>query len=205
MRQRSKFGLVWVGVGLGLAAILGVAFALWSGATRLPGVPKEGDMAKFRIEERPAVQLSVTDLTGKPFSLEEIRGKLVLVNFWATWCAPCVKELPTLVELQKRHGDAHFQVVTVSLDRAGANAIVPFFEQQKIDGLPVFLDQRSTSMAAFGLRGLPTTVLLGPDGREIGRLEGEADWSGEEAVALIEHYRQALAAPKNSPKPKAAQ
>lgn len=198
MAQRSTFGLI--GVGIALAALVGLAFASWTMTSRHPAVPRDGDMAKFMVEERPAVQLSVTDLTGKPLSLEELYGPLLLVNFWATWCAPCVKELPTLRDLQQAEGGEGLQVVTIALDRGGANIVAPFLAAQGLGDLPVYLDPRATAMAAFTLRGLPTSVLLAADGRELGRLEGEADWNGEAARALIRHYRgQAAARPSAAP------
>ena len=190
MSQRSKFGLVWVGIGL--AAILGVAFTLWSNATRIPDMPREGDMAKFTVEERAPVQLSVTDLTGKPLVLEELYGPLLLVNVWATWCAPCVKELPTLRNLARDHGSDRLKVVTISIDRGGANVVRPFLAENGVEDLPVYLDPKGASMAAFTLRGLPTTLLLAPNGRELGRLDGVAVWCGAAAVALHKHYESLI-------------
>lgn len=176
---------VWAFLAVLVAAVGGAA---WYLAAPKDGPPVSGAVAKFIAEPRPQPELSFTDADGKPLSLKEFHGRFLLVNLWATWCAPCVKELPALDRLQADLGSDRFRVVTISLDRAGARLVVPFLAERGVANLPPYLDQKGASFAAFTVRGLPTTILLGPDGGEIGRIEGDVDWDAPEARALIAFY-----------------
>ena len=138
---------------------------------------------------RPAApDLAVMTLDEAPASLAAYKGKLVLLNLWATWCAPCVKEMPALLRLQQKLGAQGLQVVALSQDRGSAHVVKPFLAEKKLSELTVLLDPKSTTMKAMQIRGLPTTILLSRDGREIGRLEGDYEWDGAEAVALVSKY-----------------
>jgi thiol-disulfide isomerase/thioredoxin len=132
---------------------------------------------------------AVDDEKGKPVDLaERLKGKVVLLNFWATWCAPCVTELPTLDKLQGEMGSAKFEVVAVSVDLRGMEKVGPFWREKGYKHLQIRLDQRGTMMKAFGTRGLPTTFLVNHEGNVVGYLEGHADWSSPEAKALMRYY-----------------
>ena len=137
--------------------------------------------------DRPALPaLTVTDKDGNAVDMASFKGKALLINLWATWCAPCVRELPALDRLQAEMGGDRFQVVAISVDRAGVNEVGPFFEKAGIKSLPIYLDQKMTSMRAFPLKeGLPLSILVDGEGREVGRLAGAAHWDGAEAKALI--------------------
>ncbi|MFV3074619.1 TlpA family protein disulfide reductase [Niveispirillum fermenti] len=137
--------------------------------------------------ERPALPaLTVMDATGQPVDLASFKGKVLLINLWATWCAPCIREMPALDRLQADMGGDRFQVVAISVDRGGMNEVGPFFEKTGLTALPIYLDQKMASMKAFPLKeGLPLSILVDADGREIGRLAGAAHWDGAEAKALI--------------------
>jgi thiol-disulfide isomerase/thioredoxin len=176
---------IWALVTVFVAACVS---AVWLLAPLQDGPPIGGAVAKFAADPRPAPQLSFTDADGKPLTLAEFHGRFLLVNLWATWCAPCVKELPALDRLQQALGGDRFRVITISLDRAGAPLVKPFFAERGIANLPTFLDQKGASFAAFTVRGLPTTILLGPDGGEIGRIEGDVDWDAPDARALLAYY-----------------
>jgi thiol-disulfide isomerase/thioredoxin len=136
-------------------------------------------------EPRPAPEVAFTELTGAPAHLSDFRGRVVLVNLWATWCAPCVKEMPSLVKLQQSIGTRDFVVVALSSDRGGARVVEPFLEENGLRTLAVFLDPKATATRALGARGLPTSILLDRQGREIGRMLGGAEWDSSEAVALV--------------------
>lgn len=131
----------------------------------------------------------VDDEKGKPVDLAaRLKGKVVLLNFWATWCAPCIHELPTLDKLQSELGSDKFEVVAVSIDLRGMEKVGPFWREKGFKHLAIRLDQRGTMMRAFGTRGLPTTFLVDHEGNVVGYLEGHADWASAEAKALMRHY-----------------
>ena len=152
--------------------------------------PRAGSVEKFAVaaDPAPAPAGTFTDQSGKAHSLADYRGRVVLLNFWATWCAPCVKEMPSLAKLQTRLAGPGFTVVALSEDRQGWKKIAPFRDRHKLGALPIFHDEKSTLMFAIKARGLPTTLLIGRKGRVLGRLTGPADWDSREAVALLKHY-----------------
>ncbi|MFP4518075.1 MAG: TlpA family protein disulfide reductase [Oceanicaulis sp.] len=146
-----------------------------------------GAMSDFRTASDPPDQPLTALLTGsgEEITLADKRGKVVLVNFWATWCAPCVVEMPYLDTLQARYGSDEFEVIAVSMDRTIDEAR-DFYERHGLNNLALYHDQSFRAAMAAGARGLPLTVLYDRTGAEIGRLDGEAEWASEEAFALIE-------------------
>lgn len=147
-----------------------------------PAMPARLDKLDRSHKGEAAPALTFTDAGGKKRSLADFRGKPVLLNLWATWCAPCVKEMPTLDALAAREGDK-LQVVTISQDFEPAK-VAPFFEKAKFRKLQPFID----SDLAFGTQlgvNLPATILYDPQGREVWRMLGENDWAGEAAAKLI--------------------
>ena len=124
---------------------------------------------------QPAPEMSLTDSEGKTAALADFKGKLVLINLWATWCQPCLKEMPSLAGLPKALGDG-FVLLAVSEDRGGGKVVAPFIEKLSLDKLKVYLDPESKIGHAFNARGLPTSVVIGPQGDVLGRVEGAADW-----------------------------
>lgn len=174
-----------------LAAVLMVAVTPAGPAHA--GAPLEGEMQKFTLTDKPEALpgFNLTDADGNAVTLATYSGKLLLVNLWATWCAPCVKEMPTLDALQQALGSARFTVLPISLDRGGRQQVEAFFAKNGIAHLPMVFDPTGSSMAALTVRGLPTTLLIDGKGREIGRLEGDADWSHPSTRALIQYYLDA--------------
>jgi len=131
-------------------------------------------------------EVTVADASGATLNLAEASGKPMLLNLWATWCAPCVVEMPMLDALAGEMGD-RLNVVTVSEDMKGAEVVVPFFEQKGFPNLPRWMDTEMD--LAFGFGGgasLPLTVLYDAEGKEVWRMIGGFDWSSDEARALIE-------------------
>ena len=131
-------------------------------------------------------EVTVTDPAGTKLNLAEASGKPMLLNLWATWCAPCVVEMPMLDAIAGEMGD-RLRVVTVSEDMKGAEVVVPFFEQKGFANLPHWMDPEMD--LAFGFGGgasLPLTVLYDAEGKEVWRMIGGFDWSSDEARALIE-------------------
>jgi thiol-disulfide isomerase/thioredoxin len=124
------------------------------------------------------------DPDGETVTLESFRGKPVLVNFWATWCAPCVKEMPTLDRLAAKSGDK-LQVIAVSQDSGGREKVDDFFSRAKLKALEPYMDSKLALMGEMRVDVLPTTILLDSRGREVWRMVGEEDWTGARAAALI--------------------
>jgi thiol-disulfide isomerase/thioredoxin len=147
----------------------------------------KGHMAAFLVKaDRPAVpDLVFKDSTGSEVKLSKWQGRVVLLNLWATWCAPCRKEMPTLNEAQKELGSKDFEVVALSVDRKGLEASAAFLKETGADSLGLYIDETTTSLNMLQALGLPVTVLIDRKGREIGRLLGPAEWNSREAVALL--------------------
>jgi thiol-disulfide isomerase/thioredoxin len=124
------------------------------------------------------------DPDGAKTSLAEFRGEPVLLNLWATWCAPCVKELPTLDALAQREGKA-LQVLTVSQDMEGREKVEAFLAKAKFRTLEAWLDPDMALMSELGVTTLPTTILYDAQGREVWRVAGDKDWTGPEAAKLL--------------------
>jgi peroxiredoxin len=136
------------------------------------------------VEQSEALDFALPDLEGRPVRLREFRGKLVLLNFWATWCTPCLHEMPSMERLYQTFKQTPFVLLAVSTDRQGAQAAGPFVENLKLT-FPVLLDSAAEVSRHYGVRGLPTSYLIDPDGRIIGAAIGGRDWSRTEAKALI--------------------
>jgi thiol-disulfide isomerase/thioredoxin len=131
----------------------------------------------------PAFDLAAAD--GSTVNLSKWKGRVVLLNLWATWCAPCRKEIPDLVEVQKILGGPEFEVVTLSVDRKGYEPSLSFLKDVKAETLALYTDTEMKSMAALQAIGLPATVLIDKQGKEAARLLGPAPWSSAEAQTMI--------------------
>jgi len=171
----------------GLSASSGLLTSV-AGTGELP--PLTGSMEQFSFKDppRPAPQTPFLAGNGTEVKLGDFTGRVLLVNFWATWCAPCVRELPSLDRLQAELGEEGLLVLAVSQDRGGAAVAGPFLEKHGIRTLGLFLDSKMRLGREFGVRALPWTFLIDRDGRVVGELPGFAEWDSDEAVALIRHY-----------------
>ena len=146
-----------------------------------------GAMSKFEtLNQAPAQpNLPITLSDGREITLADRHGKVVLVNYWATWCAPCVVEMPMLNELQRQLGSDDFEVMAISMDTT-LQAAEEFYIEHELDELTLYHDAQFRMAMLAGARGLPLTVLYDPYGEELGRLNGEADWASPEALALMQ-------------------
>jgi thiol-disulfide isomerase/thioredoxin len=135
---------------------------------------------------KPAPDVQFKDPDGEPATLADFNGKPLLVNLWATWCAPCVKELPTLDALARRPGAP--QVLALSQDMSDQAKVSAFLAEKKL-GLEPYQDPDMAMSSALGVTILPTTVLYGSDGKEIWRYTGDMDWTGAEAAKLLSEAR----------------
>jgi len=127
------------------------------------------------------VKASFTDMAGQPAKLEDFKGKPVLLNLWATWCVPCVKELPQLDALAA----SGFTVVAVSEDSGGAKDVQPFLAKKPLKTLKPYLDTQNALVLQTGEQGLPVSILYGADGKEKWRVRGGMDWTSAEAKKLL--------------------
>jgi len=162
-------------------------------AAPLPAGPganalSQGQMATFVFRKEPEVlpEVKFQDAAGRERTLADFRGKVVLLNLWATWCAPCRKEMPALDRLQAQMGSDKFQVVAISVDRTGLPGARKFLDEAKVAKLALYADATARMGVALRAAGLPATLLLDRQGREIGRLLGPAEWDGEDARRLIQ-------------------
>jgi thiol-disulfide isomerase/thioredoxin len=147
---------------------------------------REGTMKKLLFSEPMEVSgESFTDPDGGEYRLSDFAGKHVVLNFWATWCAPCRKEMPMLSELQSEFGGETFEVVTIATGRNSVPGIRKFFDEVGVDNLPLYLDPKSALGRDMAVLGLPITVILDPEGREIARMRGDAEWNSDSAKAVI--------------------
>ncbi len=177
---------------LAFALVLALAFAEPRNATAAdPAPPLRGAFGEnFTLLDPPvpAPLEAFTDLAGNPVRLADFRGRVVLLNFWATWCAPCVREMPSLDRLQAALGERGLSVAAVSIDRGGVKVIRPFAKRLGLAHLGLYHDPKGVLFRALGVTGLPATFLIDRQGGIQGAYAGPAEWDGPEARALMEYY-----------------
>ena len=132
-----------------------------------------------------APEFTLNNLSGERVKLEQFRGDYVLLNFWATWCLPCVKEMPSMERLQQNFKDRGIQVVAISLDKEPKEKVAAFVDQLSLT-FPILLDPDGIVSGPYGASALPSTFILNPDGRVIAAAKGERDWYGAEAVSYFD-------------------
>ncbi len=202
--NRSLLGGVWTftrGLWIfALAALLGygAVYVMRGGpdnaAVVEAGAPKPQEaaakisqMAAFVKKKTPEAlpEITFNDASGKTLSLADFKGKTILLNLWATWCAPCREEMGSLNRLQEALGSDKFEVVALSLDRKGAEASQKFLDETKAANLKLYIDASAKQGTILKIVGMPTTILIDKEGRELGRLAGPAEWDSEDAKKLI--------------------
>jgi thiol-disulfide isomerase/thioredoxin len=148
----------------------------------------------FRLHEQPRALESFKFVTGEwqAASLDDFRGKVVLLNMWATWCGPCRAEMPTLDKLQATLGGRDFEVVALSIDEGGVPVVKRFYEELGLKSLRIYVDPTLKAPVTLKAIGVPTTLLINREGKEIGRYAGPAEWDSPSMVGII---RQQLAVP----------
>jgi thiol-disulfide isomerase/thioredoxin len=134
---------------------------------------------------RPVPDLQFQDGRGNPLALSDFRGRAVLLNVWATWCTPCREEMPTLDRLQQKLGGAAFEVVALSIDNGGVAAVRRFFEEVGVRSLSVYVDPSMRATEKLRIVGVPTTLLIDREGRELWRKTGPAQWDSPEVVQVL--------------------
>ncbi|MEM6635894.1 MAG: TlpA disulfide reductase family protein [Pseudomonadota bacterium] len=176
------------------ATVVLVANAAVADVSKLEAL-RDGSMKKlvFHSEAQEVSEEAFLAEDGAEMQLSDLAGQYILLNFWATWCAPCLKEMPSLNALQRDLGSANFRVVTVATGRNPEAAINRFFDENDISELPRYRDPKQRLSRAMAVLGLPISVIIDPDGNEIARLRGDAEWDSESARAIVQAMTEQVA------------
>ena len=165
------------------ALILALSAASGRADSAMPGKP--GQLIETK-PPGPVPALSFTDIDEQPANLDAYKGRPLIVNLWATWCAPCVKEMPSLARMAAAFKDQGLAVVAISEDRGGKFVVDPFLKEHQVQGVPIYLDKTMSIMKAFKPNSvLPMTLLIDAQGNDVGRVYGDRDWDTAESEAEI--------------------
>lgn len=174
------------------AALAALGLSLAAATASAGGPPLKGTFGeRFQLEAGPqrAPAVDFTTRGGETVSLRDYEGQVLLVNFWATWCPPCVEEMPTLDALAADMNSDAFKVMAVSTDKGGANTVDQFLEKKmSLDSLDIYLDPKAKLARALEVKGMPTTYLVDAGGVVVGYLQGAADWNSPPVKELIRYY-----------------
>ncbi len=174
-----------------LSLSAGIAAYFWLTSNSQP--QREGDdatvqpSARFKPhkEPRPVPETRFQDTSGRQLTLADFKGRVVLLNIWATWCSPCRKEMPTLDRLQATLGGPSFEVIALSIDRDGIGIVRSFYDEIHVQSLAVYIDPSADVMQTLSIIGVPTTVLIDASGREVWRRLGPETWDAPDIVAMV--------------------
>ena len=147
-----------------------------------------GNQLELSVFDQPHAlpEVRFQDDQGRDLTVGDFRGRVVVLNVWATWCVPCRKEVPTLDRLQARLGGKDFLVLALSIDRKGVEAVRGFYQEVGVENLAIYVDPSGKGSHALAIPGVPTTLLIDREGREVARKMGEAKWDSPEMVSLVE-------------------
>lgn len=182
MKRRDKIVLAVLAVGLLLSSYFTAPGSSAGGACLaiLPLLAADNSMQKIATQDRVAPDWQLQDLEGKSVRLSDFKGKVVVLNFWATWCPPCRREIPDFVALQKQYADKGLVIIGVSLDEGGAAVVKPFVKKMGIN-YPVVMGDQKTMAAYGGIQVVPTTFIIDKTGKLAAQHEGGADRATFEA------------------------
>jgi len=165
-----------------VAVLIGMTIYL-DRATRLPAKPVEETIEASAKVEKPEPEIKLKDLKGKDLALSDLKGKVVFVNFWATWCGPCQDEIPTLIDMQNRYADKGFTVIGIAMDDEGQSVVAPFVAKEKYDvngqklliNYPILIGTDEAADKFGGVMGYPTSFLISRGGKQIMKFQGPPD------------------------------
>lgn len=148
---------------------------------------RSGEMGKlvFHSAPRDAIDIAFLDANGAETSFAAWRGKVLVVNFWATWCSPCRKEMPSLDRLRAAIAGDAIDVIAINVERRGLKKAAKFFAEMGLTSLAIHVDQEGLLPPAIGVFGYPVTIILDREGREVARMQGDAEWDAPEAKAIL--------------------
>jgi thiol-disulfide isomerase/thioredoxin len=165
------------------------AVVVISGPQDAAAVSPGGFSFSFPDQPRVLPDIRFADGDGRSLSFQAFRGRPMVLNIWATWCVPCRKEMPALDRLQAEFGASELTVLALSIDRQGLPVVKKFYEELGLTSLRIYIDQSGKASNDLNAVGIPTTLLVDRDGREIGRKVGPAEWDSPEIIVLIrEHF-----------------
>ena len=189
-----------LGAGAGLLGAVAAALALYNYRTEFmidrsspqPVVTSSASSEAFSFsffdQSRALPELRFVDGEDHPLTLADFRGRPILLNIWATWCVPCRKEMPALDRLQAAIDKSELLVLPLSIDRQGVPVVRHFYQELGLKALDIYVDQSGKASSALNAVGVPTTLLIDRDGREVGRKVGPAEWDSPEMIALIRDH-----------------
>jgi thiol-disulfide isomerase/thioredoxin len=184
-----RLGTAIAATGLAVLVIVAIMGPQSSGAKALAAEPLPlAEQLVIHPTPRPAPKSGFTDRNGAAHSLIDFRGRFLLINFWATWCLPCVAEMPSLDRLQATLGGTDFTVIPVSQDHQGVSVVAPFYKRLGLTHLELYLDDRMKFARAFEVQYLPTTVLIDRRGQEVARMVGDTEWDSPEAIGILRRF-----------------
>ena len=147
----------------------------------------KGQLLSLKVHSSPKKlpNIEFTDIEGRKITNTSLIGKVSVINLWATWCSPCIKELPSINNLAKILGAENIKIYAVSQDRAGSKVVPPYFERLKLNNLTIYLDNKGSLMKDFNTPVLPTTIIVNSKGMEVGRLVGGINWDSQEVISFL--------------------
>jgi thiol-disulfide isomerase/thioredoxin len=153
-----------------------------------------GSMKKFQLTPITKNSMDETgyfdwkNAKGETLSLNDFKGRVILLNFWATWCLPCIKELPSMERLQTKFKEDNFTIIAISLDRGGKSVAARLLKRLKLNKLTLYIDKENKSAQKLGVKFMPTTFIFDREGRKLGKLQGGIEWDSKNAEALIKYF-----------------
>jgi thiol-disulfide isomerase/thioredoxin len=164
-----------------LCLLLSAAILIMAGCSK-----KEAPVEVAQVaEKKPVPDITVNSLQNVPLKLSDLKGKVVLLNFWATWCPPCREEMPAMMKLNKAMAGKPFQMVTVSIDEGGVPEIESFFKSSGYS-LPTYTDQGGTAQKVYGITGVPESFVIDKNGILVKKVIGPLAWDSPETVTFLE-------------------
>ncbi len=191
--RRYRIGIVAFGMLVFGVSAVGIWFSLPPASAPIPdarsvvAVQRNFAFTPYK-SPRLVADVEFQDGNGRRRTLASFRGKVILLNIWATWCGPCRKEMPTLDRLRSTLGSKDFEVVALSIDRGGQAAVKSFYDEIDIRALGVYVDATTDAQAKLAIIGVPTTLLIDQKGREVARYTGPAEWDRPEVIEIIRRY-----------------
>jgi thiol-disulfide isomerase/thioredoxin len=170
--------------------LLSTMMLFYPSSVQADGPPLNGEMSRFNFSDsqQSLSQISFTDASDNQISLAAYRGKIVVLNLWATWCGPCLMEMPALDHLQAAFSPNDLVVIPVSIDRGGPHQAAPYISHMNIHAMTPYFDKSNSIGRQLNASRIPMTVVIGRDGNEIGRFVGTAEWDSSEAKSLMKYF-----------------
>jgi peroxiredoxin len=175
-RQRWDVRVLWLAPVVFLAGILLYGMLMRGRDAAGPAAPQIG---------QPLADFTLADLQGQTRQLAALRGKVVFMNVWATWCPPCIEEMPTIQRLHAKLQPRGLEILAVSIDALGAQVVTPFIQSNKLT-FPVLLDPKSSVQRLYHTKGVPESFIVDKQGRLVEKMVGPRDWASPQMLALFE-------------------